>query len=237
MKRTVNAFMGVTLALVLHGSAYGSACSCTAKDGSCSISIDCGGCGCICSCARNGGCTCDCLCQSPALLVGDNGPASSATFVKFFDGQVSSEDSPMAAMDVANLLGRTLHAQVTFTPSDPLMMLSFHNISARQLIGRLATTGEVTINGSKVRSAEGLGSRLDLDQPISIDAKGANAAAFARVLSRVLGRRVEFASDTITGTMDLDAKDATVRDVLQHLARLGTVRIDGERLILADRRK
>jgi type II secretory pathway component GspD/PulD (secretin) len=105
------------------------------------------------------------------------------------------------------------------------------------LIGRLATTGEVTINGSKVRSAEGLAPRLDLDQPISIDAKGANAAAFARVLSRVLGRRVEFASDTITGTMDLDAKDATVRDVLQHLARLGTVRIDGERLILADRRK
>lgn len=146
------------------------------------------------------------------------------------DRLVSLQADSVTAADLSASLSRSLGVTVEVRLPKDSDTLSMHIVDTpmREVLAALGNYGTVLVAGEEVTASPRVRTADPLGRVVSLNVKSADAALVVNQLAGFTGLDMTFAAAQGDGRVSLDVKGATVREILQMLARLGTLEVAGE---------
>ena len=194
-----------------HESALDT-CSCTAKDGSCSVSVSCSG-GCIKHCGYNDDCYAYCS-GSYAFL------AREVTF------EVENGRYP----EFVDKLSRASGKQIEFSPSTPdaVFTTGFKRATVWDALKVLSDHGKVRIAGQDFEELRRLRRNLLSGERVSFGVKKTTVSAFVNDISSLTGLPLRITAGRPMSNVNIDLKEATLDEIINAVADQTGTRITEE---------
>lgn len=230
MFRLVLAALLVVFSSFAATRADASDCSCTAPDSSCSTSISCGN-GCSAVCASGGQCSSSCsrgpLHQEP-FRFDPTVEEGDLFFAPQLDSFFALNLDSAGPEEVSRGLSQTFASPVTFVPGPNFEQVSVQveGYPGRELLESLSRGGNMIL----VAGGEGAGrasQRAALQEVLFFESEAVAPEAILGRLESELGVSLRFEPNEPLDEIALQVKGATVLEVLQLLARLGSLEVNG----------
>lgn len=188
-----------------------SDCSCTAPDGSCSVSVSCTG-GCIKFCGNN-----------------DNCSASCSGSYTFYSNEVTFEMQNGNYPRLVSELSRASGKDLTFSPARPDMAFNvgFKKAMLWDVLKLLSDQGTVNIGGQDFEKMKRLRKSLLSGERVSFGVSNTPVNTFVNDLSSLTGLKLKIAGGSQRATVNVQLQDATLSDILLAVSeQTGTKVID-----------
>jgi len=178
------------------------ACSCTAKDNSCSVSISCQG-GCTKFCGDNDNCHAEC-----------------SGLYEVLGMEVTLEMQNGNYSQVVAELARVSGKELTFSPTKPDMLFKagFKKAALWDALKLLSDHGTVRVQGQDFEKFKRLRRTLLSGERISFGVKNTPVNTFVNDIASLTGLRLHIIAGRPTATVNVELQDASLSDILNTVA-------------------
>lgn len=196
----VGLFLVVSLTVSMPVALSDEGCSCSAPDGSCSVSIGCPD-GCYAICSSGGSCSAGCR---PALE--QQAPVDSISL------QANNSNADQLSSDLTRISGRA----IVFTPSNPNAAFSFdfRNIKIWDALDVLTRSGRVQIDGQDFRTLQNIRRAFLAGERVNVCFRNMPVEGLTKMLSFVSGLPLRVTSADAQTQVNVTLEEATLREII-----------------------